>query len=260
MVIGQLDGRRPPGLEAITDRVIVRHVGTASELARVLPDASVALLWDFGSDLLRQHFHQARSLRWIHVAGAGVDSVMSARIAASDVVVTNARGVFNQSIAETVVAMMLVFAKDMLTTIDLQSRQRWVHRDTEMLAGQTALLIGAGEIGRAISRTLGALGVKVVAVATSEREDQDLGLVRSVEDLDILLPNADFVILILPLTDRTTRYHGGRAISLDEDNRPFDQRGPRRTDRRGRSDRSVTIQLNIRCGSRCVRDRTPASR
>lgn len=214
VVIGELDGRRPPGLDQITDRVIVHHVGAAPELARVLPDASVVLLWDFSSHLLRQHFRQARSLQWVHVAGAGVDAVMTARIAASDVVVTNARGTFNQAIAETVVAMMLVFAKDMLTTIALQSRRGWVHRDTEMLAGQTALLVGAGEIGRATGRALGALGVNVVAVATSERKDQDLGLVRAVEDLNILLPTADFVILILPLTDLTRGIMGAEQFSL----------------------------------------------
>ena len=214
VVIGELNGRRPPGLDRITGRVTVHHVDTASELARVLPDASVVLLWDFSSHLLREHFHQARSLQWVHVAGAGVDAVMTDRIVASNVVVTNARGVFNQSIAETVVAMMLVFAKDMLTTIALQTRRGWVHRDTEMLAGQTALLLGAGEIGRATGRALGALGVKVVAVATSERNDQTLGHVRAVEDLDILLPTADFVVLILPLTELTRGIMGAEQFAL----------------------------------------------
>ena len=203
VVVGELNGRLPPGLETVSDRVVVHHAGTAAQLARILPDASMVLLWDFGSTLLREQFDRAKSLKWVHVAGAGVDAVMTAEIASSEVVVTNARGVFNQSIAETVVAMMLVFAKDMLTTIALQARRTWIHRDTEMLAGQTALVVGAGGIGRAIARSIGALGVRVTGVATSERMDKDLGLVRSVEDLDLLLPGADFVILVLPLTDLT---------------------------------------------------------
>ena len=188
---------------AVADRVVVHNARSASEVERVLPSAEIVLLWDFSSPLLQQHFHRARSLRWVHVAGAGVDAIMTPEIESSPVVVTNARGVFNRSIAETVVAMMLVFAKDMLTTIALQSQNRWLHRDTEMLAGQTAVVVGAGEIGRAIGRAARALGVEVIGVATSERFDQDLGLVRSIEDLDTLLPIADFVVLILPLTDRT---------------------------------------------------------
>lgn len=214
VVIGELDGRVPPGIESVTNRVKVRSVRTPSELARVLPDASIVLLWDFSSTLLRKQFHLAPKLRWVHVAGAGVDAVMAADIAASDVAVTNARGVFNRSIAETVVAMMLVFSKDMLTTIALQARRSWLHRDTEMLAGQTALIVGAGEIGRAIGRALGALGVEVTGVATSERHDPDLGRVRSVEELDALLPTADFVVLVLPLTDLTRGMIGAEQLAV----------------------------------------------
>ena len=213
VVVGELNGRLPPGLATIADRVAVHTVGTGSRLARVLPDASIVLLWDFGSTLLREHFDRARALRWVHVAGAGVDAVMTPEIASSDVLVTNARGVFNHSIAETVVAMMLMFAKDMLTTIALQAQRTWLHRDTEMLAGQTALVVGAGEIGRAIARSIGALGVKVTGVATSERKDKELGLVRSVEDLDSLLPGADFVILVLPLTDLTRGMIGSAQLA-----------------------------------------------
>jgi len=174
----------------------------------------MVLLWDFGSTLLREHFDRARALRWVHVAGAGVDAVMTPEIASSDVVVTNARGVFNQSIAETVVGMMLVFAKDMVRTLTLQAQRTWVHRDTEMLAGQTALIVGTGEIGRTIGRTIAGLGVEVIGVATSERHDEHLGLVRSVEDLDSLLPRSDFVILVLPLTELTKGIIGPEQLKL----------------------------------------------
>ncbi len=214
MVIGELNGCRPPGLDRVADRVTVHHVTTESELLRVVTTASIALLWDFSSTLLRRHFDRAPNLSWIHVAGAGVDAVLSPEIESSDVVITNAHGVFNQSIAETVAGMMLVFVKDMLTTLSLQSQRRWLHRDTEMLSGQTALLIGAGGIGRAIGRTIGALGVEVTGVATSERYDRDLGLVRSIEDLETLLPQADFVILVLPLTSRTRGLIGVEQLSL----------------------------------------------
>ena len=213
-VIGELDGRPPPGLGTLAGRVTVHSVRTASGLVRVLPDASIVLLWDFASTLLREHFDRARALRWVHVAGAGVDAVMTAEIASSDVVVTNARGVFNRSIAETVVAMMLVFAKDLARTLALQAQQTWLHRDTEMLAGQSALIVGAGEIGRAIGRAIGALGVGVTGMATSERHDEHLGLVRSVEDLDSLLPHYDFVILVLPLTDLTKGIIGREQLAL----------------------------------------------
>ncbi len=214
VVIGKLDGRLPPGLETVAHKVAIHHVRTETQLREVLHKAKIVLLWNFRSDLLRENFGRARTLEWIHVAAAGVDAVMTPEIASSNVVVTNARGVFNQAIAETVVGMMLVFAKDMITTLSLQSQRRWLHRDNEMLAGRNALIIGAGEIGRAIGRSAASLGVEVIGMATSERQDKDFGLVRSIDDLELLLPHADFVILVLPLTDHTRGIIGAKQLKL----------------------------------------------
>ena len=214
IVIREPGGQRPPGLGRISDRVLFRHVYSASELESALPDAEIALQWNFASPLLGESFHEARALRWIHVAGAGVDAVLTPEIEASDVTITNARGVFNRSIAETVAAMMLVFAKDILTTIDLQGREEWLHRETEMLSGQTAVVVGAGEIGRAINGILRSLGVDVIGVATVERPDPDFGVLRSIDQLDDLLPRADFVVVILPLTEFTRGLFGPDQFRL----------------------------------------------
>ena len=208
VVIGELGGQRPPDLGGISNRVLIRHVDSVSELESALSEAEIVLLWDFRSRLLGGSFHKARALRWVHVAGAGVDAALTPEIAASDVIITNARGVFDRSIAETVAAMMLVFAKDILTTIDLQTREKWLHRETEMLTGQTALVVGAGGIGRAINKTLRSLGVDVIGVASAERPDPDFGLLRSIDQLDTLLPCADFVVVVLPLTGLTRGLFG----------------------------------------------------
>ncbi len=214
VVIGELGGQRPPGLGGISDRVLLRYVDSGPELESALPEAEIALLWDFRSRLLGGSFHSAKALRWVHVAGAGVDALLTDEFAASDVVITNARGVFDRSMAETVAAMMLMFAKDMLTTIHLQTREKWLHRETEMLADQTAVVVGAGGIGRAVNKTLRSLGVDVIGVATVERPDPDFGLLRSIDQLNALLPDADFVVVILPLTELTRGLFGAEQFML----------------------------------------------
>jgi phosphoglycerate dehydrogenase-like enzyme len=76
----------------------------------------------------------------------------------SGVIVSNTRVVFEQPIAEYVVALLLAFAKDIPRTLALQAQRRWVHRDTEMLAGRKALILGAGPIAREVASLLRGVG------------------------------------------------------------------------------------------------------
>jgi len=208
VVIGELGDAPPPGLERMQDRVDFVHVTDAPSLRAALPGTEVVLMWDFRSPLLRESMEYADSLRWVHVAGAGVDAALSPQLVERDIRLTNARGVFDRSIAETVAGWALVFAKDMLRSWNLQRTATWRHRETEMLAGTSALVVGMGGIGREIGRTLQALGVEVVGMATSRREDDEFGLVRSIDDLAELLPTVDLVVLVVPLTDRTENLIG----------------------------------------------------
>ena len=56
--------------------------------------------------------------------------------------------------------------------------------------------------------------MEVIGVATEERSDSDFGMIRSVSDLDILLPDADFVVLIVPLIDLTYGLLGTEQFRL----------------------------------------------
>lgn len=195
----------PPDLEdAVGGRATLRPAGDAASLEVALADADVAFVWDFRTDLFLESFPAAERLRWIHTASAGVDAVLSQEVVDSDVVVTNSRGVFDQGAAEWVVASILVFAKDLLTTLDLQRRKEWVHRESELASRKRVLVVGAGSIGRSIAQLVRALGMQVRGIARDARpDDDDFDLVAASEDLDEHLPWADYVVISAPLTPAT---------------------------------------------------------
>src|SRR5262249_26965642 len=119
-------------------------------------------------------------------------------LAASGTVVTNARGVFDQPIAEYVAALVLAMAKDLPRTLDLQRERTWRHRESTRVAGTRACVVGSGPIGRAIVRTLKALGVTTALVGRIPRT-----AVYGPDDLDRLLARSDWVISAAPLTAET---------------------------------------------------------
>lgn len=202
-MLGSSDNPAPSGLDEIRDQVEFRLV-EAQDLARALPGADVLLLWDFFSEALAGAWSTADRLRWIHVAAAGVDKLLFDELVSSDVVVTNARGVFDRPIAEFVLASILAFTKDLYTSRNLQQVQTWRHRETLRLEGRHALVVGTGGIGRATARLLQAAGMVVRGAGRRPRnDDPDFGEVVESGDLAAHAGWADHLVIAAPLTAQT---------------------------------------------------------
>ncbi|MFJ3716801.1 D-2-hydroxyacid dehydrogenase [Streptomyces sp. NPDC090057] len=193
-----LDADPPPRLGRLTGRARIEHTDAAG-LADRLPGADVLLVWDFTSHAVRGAWPgEGPRPRWVHTASAGVDHLMCPELTASDTVVTNARGIFDQPIAEYVAALVLAVAKDLPRTLELQRERTWRHRETRRVAGTRACVVGSGPIGRAIARTLKALDVTTALVGRVPRTG-----VHGPGDLDRLIARADWVIAAAPLTGQT---------------------------------------------------------
>lgn len=140
---------------------------------------------------------EAKRLRWIHAISAGVDKLPFDLLRATDIVVTNSRGLYADALAEFVVASMLFFAKDLRRLLRNQDARRWEPYDVTRLEGATAGVIGYGGIGQAVTRRAEALGMKVITT----RRQRELGD----PTVDDVVAESDYVVLSTPLTPSTYR-------------------------------------------------------
>lgn len=197
------DAERPLGMDAIERVADVRYTDAVG-LPDAIEDAEIVLLWDFFSAALENAWPRARALKWVHVAAAGVDTVLFEKFRQSDVVLTNAHGLFDGAIAEFVLANILAHDKDLHTTGTLQRAHEWKHRETRRTAGSTALVIGTGGIGRNIARLLRAVGLEVRGAGRrASTDDPDFGIVVSSAALVENVGWADNIVVVAPLTDET---------------------------------------------------------
>ncbi|MER6994818.1 D-2-hydroxyacid dehydrogenase [Streptomyces sp. NPDC000410] len=204
-----LDAEPSPRLGALAGRADVRYADEHT-LAAELPRADALLVWDFASDAVRRAWPgPGPRPRWVHTPSAGVDRLLSPEFAASDTVLTNARGIFDEPIAEYVAGLVLAMAKDLPGTLELQRQRRWRHRESLFVAGSRAVVVGAGPIGLAIARTLRALGVRVDVTGRTARPG-----VHGAEELDELLGHADWVVCAAPLTGATRGMFDARRFAL----------------------------------------------
>lgn len=201
MVVGH---RLDPALAPLLAVAEVRVCADSDSIHATLPEADVMLVWDYDLlPLLRHAWRQAGRLRWIQTSGIGVDAVLGGLNGRPDVLVTNARGIFEDAVAEYALALLLALAKEVPVTLRDQTQQRWAPREVMLLRDRSALVLGAGAIGRRIARLLQQLGMSTTVIARRDRHDDELGHVHALDDLDELLQDADAVVCALPLTPAT---------------------------------------------------------
>jgi phosphoglycerate dehydrogenase-like enzyme len=135
-------------------------------------------------------------LRAIQLLSAGADA-WTGRVP-DGVALCDARGVHDSSTAEWVVGAVLACIREFPLFVRAQGRGEWAYRRTDELAGKRVLIVGAGSIGRATEERLAPFGVEVTRVARRPRDG-----VHGVDELPWLLPDADVVVLLVPLTSET---------------------------------------------------------
>lgn len=173
-------------------------------------------------------FQQLRGVKVAQSLMAGVDWILP--WLPGDVILCDGRGIHDISASEWVMAAILASMKRIPLYRDLQNQQQWRGFATvtdgflgeagaprgqykvlgEDLSGKTVLIVGYGSIGAAIETRLTPFGVTVLRVARSTREHPK---VSAISELHALLPQADIVVLIVPLTDATRGLIGAAEIA-----------------------------------------------
>jgi phosphoglycerate dehydrogenase-like enzyme len=136
------------------------------------------------------------SLEVVQTLTAGVDNVRAQ--VPEGVTLCNGRGIHDTSTAELALTLILASLRGIPDWVRAQDRHEWKPGWRPALADKRVLLVGYGAIGEAIERRLLPFEVEVTRVARSAREG-----VHAIDELPRLLPEADVVVLVVPLTDET---------------------------------------------------------
>jgi len=171
------------------------------------PDAEVEFVV-LGVELMRRLPGLIAALPGVRVLQsvfAGADLVLP--IAPPGTVVCTATGAHDIGVSEWVVMMILALGRRLDEFLDLQRAGRWERNVNSLTAsgpspigaladldGATVLILGYGSIGRAVHARLAPFGARVVGVGRRERDA-----------LPDLLPSADVIVVLLPLTEQTER-------------------------------------------------------
>ena len=143
------------------------------------------------------------SLRWVQLCSTGFSDNITPEVLSGEVVLTNAPGLHTIPIAESVLMAMLQHAKNLPQRMEDQRYMRWNQLKNKELFRSTVVILGLGKIGKETARLCKAFGMEVLGAKRHLTDVTNVDEVFALEDLNLFLPRADYIVMALPITPET---------------------------------------------------------
>lgn len=159
----------------------------------------------------------APKLRWVQIHSAGADRAIYGQLRAKGVEITTAAGANATIVAQTALAGILALGRRFAQVMQAQREHRWASFATAGippdLAGQTVVLVGWGPVARKLARLLTELEMPYLVVRNSAEPADGAQRTVPFDRLHEVLPQAQWLVLACPLTDKTRNLIDGPALA-----------------------------------------------
>ena len=182
----------PPGVE-------VRFLPHGDSMSDHIADIDI-LFGHLGEDEMQN----ATTLRWVHQPHAGVEGFMYPAFKASDVILTNCRGLYGKQIAEHAFALLLSITRRIPNQLEFMKTKHWERVPCVELAGMTMGILGLGGIGRAIAARAQAFEFNVIAADVESVDKPDtVSEFYRLDGLMAFLAKSNILMVCCPSTPET---------------------------------------------------------
>jgi len=189
----------------------VQTVGSIDELKANVGRAEI--LMSFGVRLPPGIFAHASRLKWVHAFGTGVDGIADQETLHRDVLITSTKGIHGPPVAEAALASMLALSRDLPRSVRGQDRRVWDKWRMRLLDRKIVGILGVGAIAQALAPRCQAMGMTVVGISRTPRPAAGFDRIVLRSDLEHVVGDLDYLVLLLPLEPDTRHIVGDRVLA-----------------------------------------------
>ena len=165
-----------------------------------MSNSDILLAWNFPTKNLKKI---SPNLKWIHVVSAGVEHLLPLDWMFDDLVLTNSSGVHAKKAGEYGLMAILMLQNHITKIVTNQKNKEFISLFSNPIAGKTVVVVGTGSLGSSMAKHINLLGANVIGVNKKGKKAEGCNEVITVEKIDNVLPNADFLYLAVPETPDT---------------------------------------------------------
>ncbi|MBT5457165.1 MAG: D-2-hydroxyacid dehydrogenase [Rhodospirillaceae bacterium] len=190
--------------------------GTREEAGETIGDADFLLT--FGAMMRDEIFQKAKSLKWVHALGTGVDGIVDQPSLGPDVVVSATRGIHGKPMSEMAFLLMLALSRDFPRTLMAQEAARWERWPAKLLDNKTAGILGVGLIAEELAPRCKAFGMEVIGISQTERNVPGIDRFVTRDALNDAVPEIDYLIVLVPYDETTHNLIDGATFKAMKPN------------------------------------------
>jgi glycerate dehydrogenase len=176
--------------------------------------ARAVISWNPAKEFSPEELESLGRDRLLQLLVAGADNVPFRSLCGVGIIASNA-GAFAEPMAEHIPGMVLALAKRLwLNNARLKAGEFDQHTRNKRMKGLSCGVLGFGGIGRAASRLLRGVGLKIFAINTSGMTEEPVDFIGTLDHLEFLLRKSDVLLVSIPLTVRTKGFIGRRELEM----------------------------------------------
>jgi len=165
-----------------------------------MANSDILIAWNFATTNLKK---VAPNLKWIHIVSAGIEHLHPLEWMYDGLILTNSSGAHTKKAGEYGLMSILMLQNHMTKIITNQKNNNFVSLFSNPIVGKTVVLVGTGNLGASMAKLVAPLGVNIIGVNKRGRMVEGCSKVISIDKIDTVLPDADFLYLAVPETPET---------------------------------------------------------
>jgi phosphoglycerate dehydrogenase-like enzyme len=174
-------------------------------------NSEILLTYDFPTKNLKK---VAPNLKWVHCTAAGVEHLSPFNWAFDELTITNSSGVHAKKAGEYGLMSILMLQNHIPKIISNQKNKKFISLFSNPIAGKNIVLIGTGSLGSSMAKLVEPLGANIIGVNKKGKSVEGCSKIITIDKIEMVLPEADFLYLALPETSETKNLINRKRLDL----------------------------------------------